>query len=459
MSRQKSPDEIEQDIAATREHIDRTLDVLTARLSPSGLVDQALHIARDTGGEFTLNLGRAIRDNPVPTALIGVGLGWLMFAGRRREDDRYQREYVVEHAERSYDVGPTGVAPTSSLEGRSTDVPEDWSAAYDAQPPEWSGESDEETSSTLRERGQATKAAAEGAYERTKERAADARASLAATRERGADAAHRATERASASASEAGRRARDAGRRASERMHEARHRLSARASGAAAQARMYGSSAADRASSAYRQAGYAVRSAGGRAREATDAGLGFAREHPIAVGLALAAVGAAIAGLTPRTRREDELMGAASDDVKDAARDAANAQVERARAAASAAMDAGVEEARRAGLTPEGMKEDVDKKLAAGIGVARTAAEAGVDAAKGGGPDRVSENRSHEDRSHNTANDTASAPGSARVGGVSGIATPPVAGGSFGSTMDSRPVDPHSKPADDEAGGTGRDKA
>ncbi len=44
-----------------------------------------MHTARETGGEFTLNLGRTVRANPLPVALLGIGLGWLMVADRQRK--------------------------------------------------------------------------------------------------------------------------------------------------------------------------------------------------------------------------------------------------------------------------------------------------------------------------------------------------------------------------------------
>ncbi len=35
-----------------------------------------------SGGDFVRDLGEAIRDNPIPAALIGMGLAWLLTAGR-----------------------------------------------------------------------------------------------------------------------------------------------------------------------------------------------------------------------------------------------------------------------------------------------------------------------------------------------------------------------------------------
>ncbi|HLU06668.1 MAG TPA: DUF3618 domain-containing protein [Woeseiaceae bacterium] len=74
----KDPARLEEDIDRTRASLGRTVDALERRLSPGELVDQALGMARDHGGEFATNLGRSVRNNPMPVILTGVGLAWMM---------------------------------------------------------------------------------------------------------------------------------------------------------------------------------------------------------------------------------------------------------------------------------------------------------------------------------------------------------------------------------------------
>ncbi|MGZ8995161.1 MAG: DUF3618 domain-containing protein [Rhodospirillales bacterium] len=466
--RDMSPDEIEQDIAGTRAHIDRTLDVLTARLSPSGLLDQALRTARDTGGEFTLNLGRTIRENPVPSALVGLGLGWLILAGRSSSGNGG----YIEHGDdidtgyeprRRYQVSSSGLAPTGTLETSDLDVPEDWSAAYDDQPLD---ETDAEGRPGAGDRVQAAKAAGKDAYEQVREGASGARSSLAESAKRGGDVARDAAERAKLSAREVRDRASSTGRKTSERAREMAHGLSDRASATAARAKLYGSSVADRATDAYRRGGDAAREASWRAKQAAGSAGSFAREHPIAVGLGIAAIGAAIAAFLPRTRREDELMGDTADELKAAAREQAEIQAERARDAAAAAIEAGKEKAREAGLTPEGIKEKLNETAAAAAGVAKSAAEAGAGKAK----EAMNKPSPEGDPSADKAKPgKSSAPGGGSeaelvkpaigeptpstptggIAGVSGISTPPTPGAAVGSTMDSHPGKPAAR-ADDE---------
>jgi hypothetical protein len=57
------------------------------------MADRAISYAKGTGGaEFGRNLAGTVRGNPVPVALLGVGLAWLMLADWRGRDGR-RRQY------------------------------------------------------------------------------------------------------------------------------------------------------------------------------------------------------------------------------------------------------------------------------------------------------------------------------------------------------------------------------
>ncbi|UUD64644.1 DUF3618 domain-containing protein [Pseudomonas seleniipraecipitans] len=73
----KSPEMLEQEIDAKRQSIGNIVDSLENRFSPGQLIDQALSYTKGNGGQFFQNLGTALKNNPVPTALTGVGLAWL----------------------------------------------------------------------------------------------------------------------------------------------------------------------------------------------------------------------------------------------------------------------------------------------------------------------------------------------------------------------------------------------
>ena len=74
----RSPDEIERDVEQTRESLDRTVEALKGKMSPGQLIDEAMAAFGDGGGQLFANLGSQVRDNPLPVALIGAGVAWLM---------------------------------------------------------------------------------------------------------------------------------------------------------------------------------------------------------------------------------------------------------------------------------------------------------------------------------------------------------------------------------------------
>jgi hypothetical protein len=55
-------------------------------------------ISRGTS-QFMTNLGRSIRDNPIPVALIGTGLCWLMLSSGRRRKDAWEGRYRYDEPE------------------------------------------------------------------------------------------------------------------------------------------------------------------------------------------------------------------------------------------------------------------------------------------------------------------------------------------------------------------------
>jgi ElaB/YqjD/DUF883 family membrane-anchored ribosome-binding protein len=79
----RSPDEIQQEIRETRSQMDSTLDAIQQRLSPSSLTDEMIHYLRNGGAnEFAHNLNEAVKRNPVPVTLMGIGLAWMMMSGK-----------------------------------------------------------------------------------------------------------------------------------------------------------------------------------------------------------------------------------------------------------------------------------------------------------------------------------------------------------------------------------------
>lgn len=112
----RSAREIQRDIERTRSEMGGTIDAIQDRFSPGQVMDQVVDYFRgQTGagsgiGEFGSNLGRVIRNNPIPIALLGIGVGWLLLGGgpssgrlRRRSRTLYDRGRGLYGGERDLD--------------------------------------------------------------------------------------------------------------------------------------------------------------------------------------------------------------------------------------------------------------------------------------------------------------------------------------------------------------------
>jgi hypothetical protein len=87
----KSPQEVQQEVQQSRADVEETLEAIQERLSPGQVFEQVVDYLRSSNGsDFLRNLGTMVRDNPVPVALVGTGLVWLMLSSSRstrRQDD------------------------------------------------------------------------------------------------------------------------------------------------------------------------------------------------------------------------------------------------------------------------------------------------------------------------------------------------------------------------------------
>ncbi len=69
---------LQAEVERQREKLSADIDRLAERLTPGRILDEVLGRAKSGGGEFLSNLGHSATANPVPVALLGVSLAWLM---------------------------------------------------------------------------------------------------------------------------------------------------------------------------------------------------------------------------------------------------------------------------------------------------------------------------------------------------------------------------------------------
>jgi len=75
---EKDSAELAQEVEAQRQRVESRIGEIRERLSPGQLLDEALTYTKHGGQHFAANLGEAVSNNPLPAALLGVSLVWLM---------------------------------------------------------------------------------------------------------------------------------------------------------------------------------------------------------------------------------------------------------------------------------------------------------------------------------------------------------------------------------------------
>jgi len=87
----RSSEEIEREVEATRGNLDRTVEALKERMTPGQLVDEVMDAMGGPVQEMASSLGAQVRANPIPLALIGAGVAWLVFGRGHREGGYRER--------------------------------------------------------------------------------------------------------------------------------------------------------------------------------------------------------------------------------------------------------------------------------------------------------------------------------------------------------------------------------
>ncbi|RYD84290.1 MAG: DUF3618 domain-containing protein [Verrucomicrobiaceae bacterium] len=351
----RSSNEIESDIRRTRGRMDATLDELSERLTARSILNMALdlwdaraaraprheeaaeiHIHADVQDEKPSyaktmakrqakkafrGLSHQIQENPIPSLLIGAGIAWMLF-----DHDEDEREYV-ELSGRRYRVSPA--EPSGPL-GSTVATP---ATAYEYEEVEYEDvDHGPGVTDRAKEKLHQGKEAVAGAAESAKEKLSDLGDSAS-------QAVHRAADRFRGGARSTYSRGRSGSRQVAHHM----------------------------------KSGY--QTGAERFEDAVD-------EHPLAVGIGFAALGALMGLLLPHTRREDELLGERSDELLHTAKEKGMETFERGKAVVERVAEATLDEAQKQGLTP-GAAGDKLSSLASKAGeIARRAKDEAATAAE-----------------------------------------------------------------------------
>lgn len=366
---ERSSSQIKADIEQTRAQMDRTVNALSEQLNPRHLLDDVLDFfrsgelredARRFAGRAARKAFEQIKEHPVPSALAGAGLAYLIFlegskASRRREERLIHEEELPSESELAYAEIEADVYGCPEPAGASPDV-----TSY------VSGQSSETEPGLEEESGP-------GMAERAREKVAEAAASMKETAGSAAEKAIRrakesssgATEKVKRTASDAAGKVKHSAAVASEKMREVAsstaHKMSDMAGKASAKAAELAASTSEKA----RRIGSDLRGgaveAGHKVGDQVRRGYDYGRdraaeisdEYPLAAGAALMGLGMLLGLALPRTRREDKMIGAKSDQLKHRAKHLVDRGIHAAQATAEQAID----EAKQQGLTPSAVTE------------------------------------------------------------------------------------------------------
>lgn len=359
----QDPDVIKDEISRTRRRMDDNLDRLAERFRPRHILNDILDLwqnrrSRRTGSssegshvsaaiqENARKAGRTVahqlRENAMPSLLVGAGLAWLIID--RMRSDREPRAY--DPAEDYY--GPPGAAgsgaygsgynPGTGSPGASynPDYPEDYDqGVYGAQP-----------AGTYESEGKTSRFAGE-ARRRFREKSRHLRERGQHLRERASERSHRIRERAGEMTHGLTHRVREGYQHTQEKIMQGYQQ------------------AQEKIAEGYHQAQERVAEGYHHAQERVSEGYRYTQDkiretadlHPLATGAACLGIGLLAGFLLPRTRREDEWLGAPADAFKERVKETSEDLVSRGKHVAQAASQAAQTEAERQGLTPEHLKE------------------------------------------------------------------------------------------------------
>jgi ElaB/YqjD/DUF883 family membrane-anchored ribosome-binding protein len=87
-------DELRRDIERTQREMSRTIDEIQHRLSPHYMMQRTKDSMREAGVNASRGFMDKVRDNPIPAAMVGIGLFLLMRDSKGR--DTYEVDFIPE---------------------------------------------------------------------------------------------------------------------------------------------------------------------------------------------------------------------------------------------------------------------------------------------------------------------------------------------------------------------------
>lgn len=89
----KTSAEIEREVEDARGRVDRTVEALKDKMQPRELFDEATRMMGGASNKVLTTAVEQLRENPVPIALIGLGVAWLAISQTRRRAEHPEGYY------------------------------------------------------------------------------------------------------------------------------------------------------------------------------------------------------------------------------------------------------------------------------------------------------------------------------------------------------------------------------
>ena len=294
----RSPEEIEREIEAQRSSLTSNLEDLQDKFSIDTVVRQIREQFSEHGGDMGRSISDQVKANPIPLALTGIGLAWMMFGGGKKPfaaSGVDQRDYSTpEHDFRQSRVeqGRVYTPPTSRV-----------TQPHDG--PSWSYDDDFDDEPSV---GDKLASGAASAKDQTAQGIASARDGAASAASTISDKASSASESISDAAASAKASIASGAHSARGGLNAAGRRIAEGTETLSEEGRMRVIAARQKAVQMQRKAARSV-------NDGADAAADFYDRQPLVIGALALAVGAALGGAMPRTKTEDDLMGAHSDNL------------------------------------------------------------------------------------------------------------------------------------------------
>lgn len=329
-----SPEAIKTDIERTRQNMSDKIDQIQARLSPTNIKAQAQETVRDIVRDSTESLtaylsensrelgssvAHTIKSNPIPAALIGLGIGWLLVesagGGRSKSQqnnwqhsDSQRNQWYPEAESRYASSMASGPYSTREMSAFSSQY-QGAGAAYPSSgaPYQGSGAQYQDAASQYRTpQGNTSDYGRYTSSDQSGGKASDIREQIGEKAEQLREGVQQV------------------GEQVREQVGEWTDRFRSQSSSASDQAGYYAGQARAQASQVGEQAQFYVQQTGQQLQRSLE-------ENPLLFGGVALAVGALIGIALPETRRENQMMGPWRDEVVSSAQEVANEAIERAK--------------------------------------------------------------------------------------------------------------------------------